>query len=80
MDCNLASTGGKHHIIVAVDYFMKGAEAIPTIKSDNKTIVHFVFNQIITRFGIPREIVTDHGKHFQNKMMEELAFKLGYKQ
>jgi transposase InsO family protein len=38
-----------------------------------------MFNQIIARFGIPREIVTDHGSHFQNKMMKELALKLGFK-
>ena len=30
------------------------------------------------RFGIPRAIVTDHGSHFQNKMMEELSVKLGF--
>ena len=80
MDCNPASAGGHHHIIVAVDYFMKWVEAMPTVKSDGETAAHFVFNQIITRFRIPKELVTDHGSHFQNRMMEELASKLGYKQ
>ena len=59
---------------------MKWAEAMPTVKSDGETAAHFVFNQIITQFGIPKELVTDHGSHFQNRMMEELASKLGYKQ
>ena len=54
MDCNPTSTGGHHHIIVAVDYFMKWAEAMPTVKSDGETATHFVFNQIITRFEIPK--------------------------
>ena len=80
MDCNPASVGGHHHIIVVVDYFTKWVEAMPTIKSDSETTTHFVFNQIITRFGIPKELVTNHSKHFQNQMMEELASKLGYKQ
>ena len=31
-------------------------------------------------FGIPKQIVTDHGIHFQNKMMTELATMLGFKQ
>ena len=79
MDCNPASAGGHHCVIVVVNYFMKWAEAMPTIKSDGETATHFVFNQIITRFGIPKQLVTDHGRKFQNKMMEELAFKLGYK-
>jgi transposase InsO family protein len=64
---------------VVIDYFTKWAEAMPTIKSDGKTATFFVFNQIITRFGIPSDIVTDHGSHFQNEMMEELAAKLGFK-
>ena len=80
MDCNLASAGGHHHIIVAVDYFTKWAEAMPIVKFDGETTVHFIFNQIITRFGIPKELITDHASHFQNHMMEELASNLGYKQ
>ena len=66
MDCNLGSTAGHHHIIVAVDYFTKWAEAMPMIKSDGEIATHFVFNQIIIRFGIPKELVTDHGRNFQN--------------
>ena len=79
-DCNLASAGGHHHIIVAIDYFMKWAEAMPTIESNGEISAHFVFNQTINWFGILKELVTDHGRHFQNRMMEELASKLGYKQ
>jgi transposase InsO family protein len=52
---------------------------MPTIKSNGKTIAFFVFNQIIDRFGIPSEIVTNHGSHFQNEMMKELASKLVFK-
>ena len=79
MVCNLSSTGGNHHIIVVVDYFTKWAEAMPKVKSDSETTMHFVFNHIITQFGILRDLVTKHGRHFQNKMIEELASKLGYK-
>ena len=52
---------------------------MPIVKSNRETAAHFVFNQIITQFRIPKELVTDHGSHFQNHMMEELASKLGYK-
>ena len=73
MDWNPASAGGNHHIIVVVDYLTKWAKAMPTVKSNSETAAHFVFNQIITRFGIPKDLVTNHGSHFQNRMMEELA-------
>ena len=79
MDCNPASAGGHHHIIAAVDYFTKWAEDMPMIKSNGEIAMHFVFNQIITRFNISKELFIDHVRNFQNKMMEELASKLGYK-
>ena len=65
---------------MVVEYFTKWDEAMPTVKSNGETAAHFAFNQIITWFGIPKDLVTDHGRHFQNQMMEELALKLGYKQ
>jgi hypothetical protein len=79
VDCKPTSARGNQHIIVVVDYFTKWVEAMPTIKSDGKIVAFFVFNQIIVRFGIPIEIVTDHGSHFQNKMMAEMESKLGFK-
>ena len=36
--------------------------------------------QVITHFGIPKDIFTDHGSYFQNNMMAELALKLGFQQ
>jgi hypothetical protein len=79
MNYNPASAGGHQHIIVAIDYFTKWAEAMSIIKSNGKTATLFVFNQIIARFRIPRDIVTDYGSHFHNEMMKELALKLGLK-
>ena len=32
---------------------------------------------MVTLFGVPQAIVTDHGKHFRNHMMDELTTKLG---
>ena len=69
---------GHGYIIVAVDYFTKWDKEIPTYTEDDKTATLFLLNHIIARFGIPRAIVTDHGSHFKNKMMEELSIKLGF--
>ena len=79
MDYNLASAKGHHHIIVVVYYFTKWAEAMPMVKYDGETSTYLVFNQIITQFEILKYLVTEHGRHFQNKTMEELDSKLGYK-
>jgi transposase InsO family protein len=50
---------------------------MPTFKDDGETAALFLFNQIIARFVVARDIVTDHGIHFQNQMMTELTSKLG---
>ena len=72
------STRGQGYIIVVVKYFTKWVEAMPTYVEDRNTAALFLFNHIIARFGIPRAIVTDHGSHFQIKMMAELSAKLGF--
>ena len=79
-NCNPPSARGHHYIIVVVDYFTKWVEAMPTFKDDGETATLFLFNQIIARFGVLREIVTNHGNHFQNKMIFKLTSKLGLRQ
>jgi hypothetical protein len=51
---------------------------MPTFLNDGRTIALFIFNHIITHFGIPQDIVTNHSSHFQNQMMSELHVKLGF--
>ena len=52
--CNPTSAGGHRYLIVGVDYFTKWVEAVPTFKNDGATTMHFVFNSIISRFGVPK--------------------------
>jgi hypothetical protein len=77
MTCHPHSIEGHGYIIVAVDYFTKWAEAMPTFDNTGKTTTLFLFNHVIARFGVPQAIVTDHGSHFRNFMMFELTEKLG---
>jgi hypothetical protein len=77
MTCNPHSTGGHGYIIVAVDYFTKWVEAMPTFDNTGRTTTMFLFKNIITRFGVHQAIVTDHGSHIQNFMMSELTKMLG---
>ena len=50
---------------------------MPTFADDGKTAAIFVFNHVITRFGVPQAIITNHGSHFRNIMMTELSDQLG---
>ena len=78
MHCNPTSVGGHGYIIVAMDYFTKWAEAMPTYAEDGKTTALFLFNHVIARFGVCQSIVTDHISHFCCQMMVELSAKLGF--
>jgi hypothetical protein len=62
--CNPSSARGHHYIIIEVEYFIKWVEAMPTFKDDGETATLFLFNRIISRFGVLREIFTDHGSNF----------------
>ena len=78
MHCKPTSSRGHGYIIIVVDYFTKWPEAMPTYAEDGKTATLFLFNHIKARFGVPQSIVTDHGSHLCNQMMEELSAKLGF--
>jgi len=71
--CRPTSIVDHNYIILVVDYFTKWAKAMPTFLNDAKTATLFIFNHIISRFGVPKSIMTDHGSHFCNNMMIGLA-------
>eukprot|EP00253_Pinus_taeda_P014206 PITA_14206 len=50
---------------------------MPTLNNNSETTALFFLNHVVSRFDIPQGIVTDHGLHFHNHMMVELAAKLG---
>ena len=65
--------GQKRYILVATEYVTKWAEAIATRKDDANTVAQFLFENIITRFGCPLELVSDRGTHFLNSTIEQLT-------
>ena len=66
-------------IIVAVDYFTKWAEAEPLATITEQKIRNFVWRAIICRFGIPRALVSDNGKQFDNAKFRDLCAELSIK-
>ncbi|KAM1830351.1 hypothetical protein ACFX14_023056 [Malus domestica] len=71
------SSYGKQYILVAVDYVSKWVEAIALPTNDAKVLVHFLLKHIFTRFGTPRAIISDGGKHFCNRHFNALLAKYG---
>ena len=66
-------------IIVTVDYFTKWAEAEPLATITEQKIHNFVWRAIICRFGIPRALVSNNGKQFDNAKFRDFYAELGIK-
>jgi len=49
---------------------------MPTFNNTVNTATRFIFNDVITRFGVPLQLVSDHGKHFENEVFVDLSTKL----
>jgi transposase InsO family protein len=52
------------HLVVVVDYFTKWIEAKPLIAITSLKVQTFTFKNVISRFGIPVEIITDNETQF----------------
>jgi len=68
-------TEGNRYIIVAVDYFTKWPEAKATRRADARTVVKFLYEEIICRHGPPIHLHSDRETHFVNQLVEGLAEK-----
>jgi hypothetical protein len=66
---------GFEYILVGVDYVSKWVEAVATKTNDHKVVVKFNQANIFSRFGTPRAIISDGGKHFCNRFLKTLLLK-----
>jgi hypothetical protein len=57
---------GASYIITATEYLTRWAEAREVKECSATTAVHFIFDDIITRFGCPKVLMSDQGSHFIN--------------
>ncbi|XP_075500108.1 uncharacterized protein LOC142538692 [Primulina tabacum] len=68
---------GFSYILVVVDYVSKWIEAIACRTNVHKLVIKFLKENIFSRFGIPRTIISYGGSHFINKSFSSLLRKYG---
>jgi transposase InsO family protein len=71
------SSSGHVYILTAVDLFTKWAEAIPLRNKEAVTVARALVDVVISRLGIPLQILSDNGKEFDNSTMKEICRLLG---
>jgi hypothetical protein len=59
--------------ITAIEYLTRWVEARVVKECSATTIAWFIFDDIITRFGFPKVLMSDQGTHFINNTIEALT-------
>nr|GEV58322.1 reverse transcriptase domain-containing protein [Tanacetum cinerariifolium] len=67
-------------LIVAVDYFTKWIEARPVATITGAQVKKFVWDNIVCRFGLPGEIVSENEKQFRDNPFKDWCEKLSIRQ
>jgi hypothetical protein len=63
----------ERYIITVTEYLTRWEEATRIKYCSIETIAHFLFEQVITRFGCPRILISDQGTHFINSTIKAMT-------
>jgi len=64
-------------LVVGIDYFTNWVEVDALANITKKNIRNFVWRCIICRFGIPRDLISDNEKQFDNDSFRDFCSQLG---
>ena len=63
--------------MVVIDYFTKWVEVEPLTKITQQNNKNFVWKNIVCRFGVPRVLVSDNGRQFDNALFKDFYEHFG---
>ena len=67
------SARGNEYIVTATCLFSRWAEAFPVRNHTAPTVARVLVEQLFTRFGVPKRILTDLGAEFQGQLFTEMC-------
>ena len=72
------SHDGNRYAVVFMDYLTKWPEVFATSDQSAATIAKLLIEQIVSRHGVPSEILSDRGRAFLSGLMKEVEQLLGF--
>ena len=70
-------TGQMKFLVVGIDYFTNWVEAEPLVSITQQNVKNFVWKNIVCRFGVPRVLVFDNGRQFDNALFKDFCEHFG---
>jgi len=67
------SSRGNEYILTVMDGFTKWADAFPIINHTALNVARILVQQVFSRFGTPKRILTDRGSEFESDLFREMC-------
>ncbi|KAG9396256.1 hypothetical protein J8273_2610 [Carpediemonas membranifera] len=64
---------GARYIIVATDMFTRYTELIPVASIDGDTVAQALWDNVFSRHGLPKELLSDNGPEYANQIVKALT-------
>ncbi|KAL0435162.1 UNVERIFIED_CONTAM: hypothetical protein Sradi_0224100 [Sesamum radiatum] len=74
------AAGQRKFLLVAIDYFTKWVEVEPLARITEGEVMKFIWKNIVCRFEIPREIISDNSRQFQDRRIQEWCRRMHIRQ
>lgn len=71
------SSSGFMYILTIVDHFSRWAEAYPIRNQEASTVARVLVNEFISRFGCPKQLLSDQGPCFEARLFQDICALLG---
>ena len=72
------SNAGNQYAVVFIDYLTKWPEVFAVPDQTAATIARLLVEEVVSRHGVPAEILSDRGRSFLSALMKEVETLLGF--
>ena len=68
-----SKSGKDINLLIITDHFTRYAQAIVTSSQKALVVAKALWDQFFMRYGLPEKILSDQGRNFESKLIEELC-------